>query len=83
LFFVLSLFDTTISIMKTLLQTHIQSMNDILQEAYQRSDDPKQRVKIALAALANLTWLRTMEEGVLPQAVDVHIIEPEDGYVLP
>jgi hypothetical protein len=70
--------------MKTLLQTHIQSMNDILQEAYQRSDDPKQRVKIALAALANLTWLRTMEEVVvLPQAVDVHIIEPEDGYVLP
>jgi hypothetical protein len=74
-----------ITTMKTLLQKHVQWMNDILQEAYERSDDPKQRAEIARAALANLTWiglLRTMDV-FSPQSDDVHVVEPEDGYVLP
>ena len=72
-----------ISTMKALLLTHIQWINDILYESYQRSDDPEFRVNVARAALANLTWhnlLSTMEE-VLPQAVDAHLVEPEDGPV--
>jgi hypothetical protein len=71
--------------MKTLLQMHVQWMNDILQEAYQRSDDPTQQVEIARAALANLTWLGLLHamDMFSPQSEDVHVVEPEDGYVLP
>jgi hypothetical protein len=71
--------------MKTLLQTHVHWMNTILQEAYQRSDDPKQRIEIARAALANLTWLGWLRaiDAFSPQSEDVHVVEPEDGYVLP
>jgi hypothetical protein len=73
-----------ISSMKTLLQKHVQWMNTILQEAYQRSDDPKQRVEIARAALANLTWLGWLRavDAFSPMSEDVHVVEPEDGYVL-
>jgi hypothetical protein len=67
--------------MKALLKLHVQWINSILQEAYLRSsDDPEHQANIARAALANLTWLRTMEV-ILLQAADVHVIEPEDGPV--
>jgi hypothetical protein len=71
--------------MKTLLQRHVEWMNTVLQEAYQRSDDPKQRAEIARAALANLTWLGLLVRAmdlVSPQSTDVHVVEPEDGPVL-
>lgn len=59
-------------------------MNTILKEAYQRSDDPKERAEIAKAVLSNLTWLELLRamDVFSPQSTDVHVVEPDDGYVL-
>jgi hypothetical protein len=72
-----------ISTMKSLLRLHVVWIDSILQEAYQRSDDPEHRANIAQAALGNLTWYRLLKaiEGIVPQQTDVHMVEPEDEPV--
>jgi hypothetical protein len=68
-----------ISTMKSLLILQVVWIDSILQEAYQRSDDPEHRANLARAALANLTWYRL--EVIVPQQTDLHMVEQEDGPV--